>query len=379
MPWKESTTMSSRLEFVMLARAPKANIAALCRAFQVSRKTAYKWLERFEALGAEGLSDQSRKPRSSPASSSDELELQVLALHLEYPYWGARKLRELLPDYLPRPHDSTVDSILKRHSCKVLGAPVKQELASTRFEHDHPNSLWQMDFKGHFALTTEAAGRCHPLTVLDDHSRFSLCLTAFANERSSSVQAGLQATFERYGLPDRITCDNGPPWGSTGLNGLTKLEVWLIRLGIRVSHSRPYHPQTQGKDERFHRTLQLELLDRRGFGSIQQCQHAFDEWRERYNMVRPHHALDMQPPITRYQRSGRELPNALQPIEYLSSDAVRKVDLKGYIGYANRRHYIGEGLQGQAVAIRPDPETDGLLEVRFCHHKVTQLDLKSLP
>lgn len=379
MPWKESTPMSSRLEFVMLAQAPEANIAALCRAFQISRKTAYKWLDRYGNHGAEGLVEQSRRPHSSPASSSDELELQVLALHLENPCWGARKLRELLPEHLPRPHHSTVDAILKRHGCQVIGAPVKQDLASTRFEHDLPNSLWQMDFKGHFGLTTEAAGRCHALTILDDHSRYSVCLTACSNERFSSVQAGMQATFERYGLPDRITADNGPPWGSTGLKGLTKLKVWLIRLGIRVSHSRPYHPQTQGKDERFHRTLKLELLDRRGFGSITQCQSAFDEWRYKYNFQRPHHALGMKPPITRYQRSGRELPKVLQPIEYLSSDTVRKVDAKGYISYAKQRHYIGEGMLGQPVAIRPDPDTDGLLEVLFCHHKVMELDLKAVP
>jgi hypothetical protein len=173
----------------------------------------------------------------------------------------------------------------------------------------------------------------------------------------------------------RITSDNGPPWGSTGLKGLTKLEVWLIRLGIRISHSRPYHPQTQGKDERFHRTLKLELLDRRGFGSIAQCQSAFDDWRDQYNMVRPHHALGMQPPVTRYQRSGRTLPQSLQPIEYLSHDVVRKVDAKGYISYLNERYFIGEGLQSQHVAIRPAAEIDGLVEVYFCHHKVTEVDL----
>jgi transposase InsO family protein len=379
MPWKESTSMSSRHEFVLLARQPSANIAELCRAFHISRKTAYKWLERYAAHGLEGLVDHSRRPRTSPASSSDELELQVLALHVEYPYWSGRKLRELLPERLTRPHHSTIDAILKRHGCHVIGAPVKQETASIRFEHELPNSLWQIDFKGHFALTALSAGRCHPLTILDDHSRFSLCLAACSDERYSTVRACMEATFERYGLPDRITADNGPPWGSTGLKGLTKLEVWLIRLGIRVSHSRPYHPQTQGKDERFHRTLKLELLDRRGFGSIAQCQNAFDDWRDQYNTIRPHQALGMQPPAIRYQRSGRTLPQVLQAIEYLSSDAVRKVDAKGYISHAHQRYFIGEGLQSQRVAIRPAAQTDGLLEVYFCHHKVTEIDLRNMP
>lgn len=371
--------MSSRLEFVLLARQPSANIAELCRAFCISRKTAYKWIERYEAEGQAGLAGRSRKPHSSPKSSNEELEWHVLALHVQYPYWGSRKLRELLPETMGRPHHSTIDAILRRHGCQILGVPVKQEAALLRFEHDLPNSLWQMDFKGHFALTDQAAGRCHPLTILDDHSRFSLCLTACGDERYGSVRRAMEATFDRYGLPDRITADNGPPWGGWGLAGLTKLEVWLIRLGIRIGHSRPYHPQTQGKDERFHRTLKLELLNRRGFGSIPQCQNAFDDWRDQYNTVRPHHALNHRPPISRYRRSGKSLPSVLPDVEYLPGDVVRKVDAKGYISYANQRHFVGEGLLKESVAIRPDAITDGLLEIYFCSHQIKQIDLRNLP
>lgn len=369
--------MSSRLEFILLARQPSANIAELCRRFDVARKTAYKWLDRYDRLGMEGLVERSRRPLSSPAMAAGELEMQILALHLEYPYWGARKLCALLPGWLDRPHHSTVDAILRRHDCRILGAKNHPHVEPLRFEHESPNDLWQMDFKGHFALTDQAAGRCHPLTIVDDHSRYSVCIIACGNEQFTTVKAALQSTFERYGLPARFNTDNGPPWGRTGLRGLTKLAVWLIRLGVEVTYSQPRRPQTNGKNERFNQTLKLEVIDRRGYGSLLQCQRAFDDWRDRYNNVRPHQALDQQPPISRYRLSGRSFPTELQPIEYLAGDAIRKVDSKGYISYAHQRYFVGEGLQSQPVGIRQTNE-DGLLDVYFCRHKVTQIDLHNL-
>jgi transposase InsO family protein len=288
MPWKESSTMSMRLEFVRLASAPGANVQAICTAYKVSRKTGYKWLKRFAEEGEAGLADRSRRPHSSPSRSSDELEASVLRLHDQYDCWGSRKLQALLPQDANLPHPSTIDAILRRHGRQIHGSIKGPDAATRRFEHAEPNMLWQMDFKGHFALSDSRAGRCHPLTVLDDHSRFNLCLTACANEQTSTVKAALTTTFERYGLPDRITADNGPPWGLPRGMGISTLEAWLIRLGIRVGHSRPYHPQTQGKDERFHRTLKLEVITRRGFPTIAACQEAFDEWRATYNHLRPH-------------------------------------------------------------------------------------------
>lgn len=379
MTWKEATLMSTRLEFILLAQQPGTNIAALCRNFGISRKTAYKWLERYREQGNSGLQDQSRRPRASPASTHATLEAAILVLNAEYPYWGARKLRALLPPGATLPHHSTIDAVLHRHGRTILGVPVRQEdIAPLRFEHAAPNLLWQMDFKGHFALTDALAGRCHPLTILDDHSRFNLCLTACSNEQRSTVQAALQATFERYGLPERMTTDNGTPWGTSGRGGLSQLEVWLIRLGIRIGHSRPHHPQTQGKDERFHRTLKLELLQRQGFNSLDACQLAFDSWRERYNTVRPHAALQEQAPVNRYQVSGRAFPSVLPPLEYPSADTVRKVSDKGEISFQNRRHFIGEGLRTQLVAIRP-VDGDDVFDVFFCHKKIRQINLRDSP
>jgi len=375
MPWKEYSLMASRLEFVMLASAPSANLSVLCRAYGISRKTGHKWLSLFKEQGKEGLQDRSRRPLVSPNRSDVELEAQIVALHDKYPYWGARKLQALLPGGSPRPHPNTISAILRRHGRQVLSSTESGPPATKRFEHEAPNMLWQMDFKGHFPMTDADAGRCFPLTVLDDHSRFAICLAACAGETGEQVKQPLIEAFRTYGLPERITCDNGNPWGTPKQNGLTRFEVWLIRLGIRVGHSRPGHPQTQGKDERFHRTLKLELLTHRGFSSLAACQDAFDEWREQYNLIRPHSALNQQPPVTRYAASGRPYPEILLPIEYDVNDEVRKVRRNGHISFSNQQLFVGEGLVGEHVAVRP-ADDDGLFHIVFCNQKVSEIDLR---
>jgi transposase InsO family protein len=376
MPWKESSKMSSRLEFVTLATAPGANIRALCRSFGISPQTAYKLLARFKEQGTNGLEEQSRRPLSSPRRSSGELEERVIKLHDAYPCWGARKLAALLPDDVPKPHPNTIAAILRRHGRQISAHADVTEPANKRFEHEAPNLLWQMDFKGHFALTDPGAGRCHPLTVLDDHSRFAVCLAACSGETREHVQGELTQVFRKYGLPERITCDNGNPWGTPNQDGLTRLEVWLTRLGIRVSHSRPFHPQTQGKDERFHRTLKRELLNRTGFNSLESCQRAFNGWRDQYNLVRPHEALGQRPPVTRYTASARPFPAQLPAVEYDTGDHVRRVRGSGQIHFNGQQFYIGEGLIGELVAIRPT-HIDGMFNVLFVERKVRRLDLKT--
>jgi transposase InsO family protein len=376
MPWKESSKMSSRLEFVMLALAPGANVRALCRTFGVSPKTAYMWMDRFRQEGPAGLSDRSRQPLTSPNRSDAQLEAQVLALHDRYPCWGGRKLAALLPDGVAKPHHNTIAAILRRNGRRLVPHVDATEPTHIRFEHEAPNLLWQMDFKGHIALTDKRAGRCHPLTVLDDHSRFAICLTACSGEDGAQVRTALQQTFLTYGLPQRITCDNGPPWGTSGHGTLSKLEIWLTRLGIRVSHSRPYHPQTQGKDERFHRTLKRELLERFGFNTIDSCQTAFDRWRDQYNLIRPHEALGQRPPVTRYTPSARSFPSSLPPVQYDEGDDVRKVRRHGQLHFAGRDYFVGEGLLDEFVAVRPTAE-DGVFKVFFCDRELRTIDLRN--
>lgn len=238
MPWKESSLMSCRMEFVQLALQPGSNVRELCRRFDISAKTAYKWLARYEQNGQAGLQDLSRRPGNSPGRTCEQIEAQVIDLHKRYPYWGSRKLRALLgPTTAPAP--STISAILRRHGYRVQGEDSNVGLANQRFEHEAPNLLWQMDFKGHFALTDARQGRCHPLTLLDDHSRYALCIQACGDERSKTVQQHLKAVFRRYGLPERITADNGPSWASVRGLGLTGLEVWLMRLGVRSATVAP--------------------------------------------------------------------------------------------------------------------------------------------
>lgn len=366
--------MSSRLEFVLLATAPGANMQALCRSFGVSRKTGYKWRDLYLQHGKEGVEDRSRRPLTSPRRCSRELESLVLSLHHTYPCWGARKLRALLPEGVEKPHPNTIAAILRRHGCQLVPHVDATQPANKRFEHEAPNKLWQMDFKGHVPLTDRHAGRCHPLTILDDHSRFALALTACSGEDGQQVKAALTQTFMTYGLPERITCDNGAPWGTAGHGTLSKLEVWLIRLGIRVTHSRPHHPQTQGKDERFHRTLKRELLNRYAFSSLDAYQAAFNSWRDQYNLIRPHEALGQQAPVTRYVPSARTFPANLPPVEYDDGDIVRRVHRHGQINFKGRVHFVGEGLYNEEVAIRPTDE-DGVFSVLFCDREVGQIDL----
>ncbi len=375
MVWTEKSVVEQRLEFVMLASLQGANVSQLCERLGISRKTGYKWLGRFKAQEPEGsLADASRRPRSSPQRCAAALEAQVVGLRTEHPAWGGRKIAHVLQrDHAAQLAASTVTSILRRHQLIDRRA---SEAATPwqRFEHVAPNNLWQMDFKGHFAL---ARGRCHPLTVLDDHSRYNIVLQACSNEQGATVKAALQEVFRRYGLPARINTDNGQPWGDARQH-LTSLGAWLVRLGIRVSHSTPMHPQTNGKDERFHRTLKAEVLRGRSFADIEQCQQAFERWRAVYNTRRPHEALQMKTPVQRYQPSNLSYPEVLPNIEYAPSDKVRRVDKAGRISIAGASVFISNALHGMPVGLRQSIEDADGLDVFFCHQRIKTLWLSEL-
>jgi transposase InsO family protein len=269
------------------------------------------------------------------------------------------------------PSPSTITAILRRHS-RIDSAQSVKHTPWQRFEHAEPNQLWQMDFKGHFAM---GEGRCHPLTVLDDHSRFALGLAACGDERGKTVQGQLTSIFRRYGLPERMVMDNGGPWGHDGEHPYTPLTVWLLRLGIAVSHGRPYHPQTQGKDERFHRTLKAEVLQGSIFRDLDQCQQVFDRWRGVYNFERPHEALDLAVPSSRYRVSQRPFPEGLPPLEYGPEDQVRKVQAQGIIWMKGREYKVGKAFRGLPVALRPT-DADGVWNVFFLTYNIAQIDLR---
>jgi transposase InsO family protein len=362
-----------RQDFVRLAVQGDLSMRELCRRFRISAPTGYKWLRRYERDGAAGLEDGSHRPRQQPRHSSAELEQRVVAVRSRHPAWGGRKIRKLLEQagQLTLPSASTVSAILRRH--KLLD-PRQQAASQTwlRFEHDRPNELWQMDFKGHFAIDQ---GRCHPLTVLDDHSRFNLGLRACGNELESTTREQLAAIFRVYGLPRRTLADNGPPFGTSGEEAYSTLQVWLMRLGVELCHGRPCHPQTQGKEERFHRTLKLEVLRNREFHSLAQVQGEFDSWREVYNHQRPHDALGLAVPAARYQPSPRPFPESLPPLEYACDLTVRKVAGHGAISFQGRTFHIGKAFLGLPVGLRATT-TDGLFQVLFAATEIRRIDLR---
>ena len=241
-----------------------------------------------------------------------------------------------------------------------------------RFEHPEPNDLWQMDFKGPFE--TDVC-RCHPLTILDDHSRYNLCLQACSNQRKETVQQHLITVFRMNGMPWEINTDNGPPWG-TEQGEFTYLAMWLIRLGVNVSHSRPFHPQTNGKDERFHRTLKAEVIQGKRFKSIAHVQDAFDYWRPMYNCERPHEGINDQVPMDRYHQSCRAYPEKPPAIEYAPGDIVKKVTMGGGICYNKRFIRVPKFLKGEYVAIRMTIE-DGVIDLFYAQQKLKRINLRT--
>ncbi len=371
MPWRKVSVMGQRLELAELMQAEDGpGMGELARRFGVSRKTAYKWLARYRAGEREFL-DRSRRPGSSPGRCGGEIEERVVRLRGEHPAWGAKKLRQYLIDQeqlTDVPAASTVGKILKRRGLISRDA-WREHTAYQRFEYPQPNDLWQMDFKGYFATVRE--GKCNPLCVVDDHSRYALGVRACGDQEMGTVQAELTGLFRKYGLPSGMLADNGSAWSKQ-----SKLSVWLMRLGLRVLHGRVAHPQTQGKLERFNRTLKAEGIGCLTFESLAACQTRFDVWREQYNHRRPHEALAMKTPVSRYRASARSFPEVLPAIEYGPGDEVMLVHRNtGEISYDNRRWHVGAAYCGLPVGVR-GTMVDGVKHVYFCQQKVAEIDLR---
>ena len=369
MPWKEVSAMSARSEFVSLATGPGANVRELCRRFEISPTTGYKWINRAQ----EGFGDRSRRPHHSPNRTSDRIEQLLLELRDAHPHWNARKIRRLLRKELRTdqvlPAASTVGAILKRNG-RISDAASAAAHQWQRFEHPAPNDLSQVDFMGHFGVGSQ---RCYSLTMLDDHSRYAQLLEACTNERTDTVKDRLIKAFRRYGLPLGINVDNGNPWGNPTGDPHTKLTVWLMRLGVRVSHSRPRHPQTNGKDERFHRTIRAELIGQRTFQSIGEVQRNFDRWRHEYNHERPHESIGLEVPASRYAASRRSYPETLPPILYNATDVVRTVRQNGMVSIWKNDFYVGQPFARQPVAFRPTTD-DGVWKIFFCEKELLMID-----
>lgn len=373
-PWEVADEWERRADFVEVV-ALVGNVAEVCRRFGISRKTGYKWLRRYEAEGDGGLGDRSRRPHSSPSRTPLWVEEAVCEIRRAHRRWGGRKIRLVM---LKRgdevvPAESTITDILRRH-----GLLNDEEVEATsrrfvRFEAESPNDLWQMDFKGWF-MTGD--GRCDPFDVLDDHSRFSLGLSAYGDQQESTTKQLLTGVFGEYGLPRRILCDNGSPWANTQEgHRWTALGVWLLDVGVELVHTSVRHPQTIGKDERFHRTLGLEVLSlRERWDSHHQVQEEFDRWRPVYNYQRPHDALGGKVPGDRYQPSQQEMPTRIQEVEYPDEYHTRHVSGDAQISFQSRRFRIGKAFIGRNVGIHPTSQ-DGVFNVYYRATPITTIHM----
>lgn len=350
MPWECRTMEDQRREFAQAALYSK-NFSALCREFGITRRTGYKWLERYRLH--QTLQDRSRKPHTSPTRTPEDIELLILDIRANNPGWGAKTIRTVLEreghPYLPCV--KTVNTILHRYGC-ISPEESQKRQHYIRFEKDRSNVMWQTDFKGEFRMQDQKY--CYPLTILDDHSRFSVKIAPHLSTSNVVIPAFLDA-FREFGMPDSILSDNGAQFAGFR-KGYTQFEKWLMDLDILPIHGRIKHPQTQGKIERFHRTIKQELLNHRDIEDIIDAKKQFDLWRSKYNNLRPHEALGMKTPAEVYTPSQRIYPERIEKYEYGGEYHVIKVNSWGYVRFDKWQVYLSETMVDQYIEFRPSSD-----------------------
>lgn len=356
MPWKAICPMDERVHFISLVNEADETFTTLCKRFGISRKTGYKWVERYEARGAEGLAERRPVANSCPHRMAKEVLDRVIELRKEHPSWGPKKLRARLESLglETLPAASTIGDALKKHGLirprRRRVHPPMHGLAVAPTEH--PNDTWCVDFKGHFALGDKT--RCYPLTLTDHVTRYLLKCEALSKTDEAAVRPHFERAFHEFGLPLRIRSDNGPPFATPGIGGLSALSVWWIQLGIAPERIEPGHPEQNGRHERMHRTLKAEGVSPPENSHIEQ-QRALDRFRRIYNDERPHEALDMKPPTSRYTPSRRGMPVRLKSPEYPDTMKVRKLDGQGRLCFAGQttRTTVTALLANEPVGIEP--------------------------
>lgn len=344
MSWETKTVMEQREQFVAEVLEGQETVSNLCRKYDISRKTGYKWINR----AAEGLQlcDQSRRPHQQPSKTAGDVEALIVQMRLTHPVWGGKKIRAALESAGVEglPSDKTCCNILKRNGL-IEPTESAKHTAFQRFEKHHCNEMWQTDFKGDFLMGNGV--RCYPLTILDDHSRF--CIRIEPKEAATDVKSSFIAAFQEYGLPNSVLSDNGAQFAGAH-RGLSTFERFLMDLDILPIHGRPIHPQTQGKIERFHRSLKQEAL-RTTPANMAEAKARLENWRWLYNEVRPHHALGMKPPASIYQPSTRKY---YEPKSYVYEEGAKliKVNNWGYLRFGSVQLFLSEAMADTRVEIR---------------------------
>ena len=370
MGWKERTVKQMREEFVRRVLAKEKSKAALCREYGISRPTGDKWLRRYQENAP--LSDRSRAPKTQPRRIAPEVEASIVQLRRQYPALGAEKLHKMMENMGCEnlPCARTFNNIFARNHLISKEASLAAKHIQ-RFEKEQPNVMWQTDFKGHFALANGV--RCHPLNILDDHSRFCLCTEALENETFLAVKPVFDRVFSEFGLPFSLLCDNGNPWGTSQSTGYTAFEVWLMELGVLTLHGRPLHPQTQGKQERFNRSFTRECLAGKTFRDLADAQKAFDDYRTFYNTVRPHSALELAVPASVYSTSPRPFPSHIEHWEYGNDCQLCKVKQTGYFSFGGQGYFLSEAFRGKYIAVR-ESHLPGQITLLFRQFRIGRID-----
>lgn len=368
MPWRTESVMDQRVEFVVRARQAEQTIAALCRDYGISRATGYLWLQRYREAGVQGLSDRSHAPTHFPHRVSAELEAAVLALRDEK-CWGGPKIAKVLEGRGLRVAPATAQRILKRAGRVQLPQPGQTKV---RFAREQCNELAQMDFKGEYRLGRQ---KCYPLSLLDDCSRYLHGLWPLSSTGGAGVKQSLEGYFRAHGVPLSLLMDHGTPWFSTtNAQGLTWLAVWLLKQGVVLRYSGVGHPQTQGKVERFHRTLKARTRHRGAPTTRGEWERWAREFRQEYNYERPHEALQMKTPAEVYQAVNLR-PYQEQPREWeYSGGTVLRLNSQGALYYRQRRYFVSEALAGERVRV---DEIDGVLLVTFRHLTVREIEVRT--
>ena len=364
MAWKTMEVGEQRVRFVIEATQAMQPFSALCTRYEISRPTGYLWLQRYRQRGVAGVAERSRKPHHSPRRTDGKKEQRVVEMRQRYPDWGARKLQVLLQrEGLPLPRN-TIHRILRRYG--LVEERDRDPVAVQRFERERPNELWQMDFKGPKGWSQKTG----PLSVLDDHSRYLIALSAADSTHGAAVQKRLEEAFERCGVPEAMLMDHGTPWWSTySLWGGTQLSLWLMRQGIQLHWSRVRHPQTQGKVERFHGSLQ-RALQRRGLQGRER-QAWLDAYRWEHNHVRPHEALGMRTPATVWRPSQRRYDPHPPRWEYPHGAWVLKVDCQGKLDIGGQKWRVSKTLAREWVQV---VRVEQRMLVFYCNTLIRELD-----
>lgn len=368
MPWESRTVEKQREEFAKAA-LQCCNFSELCREHGITRKTGYKWRDRY--LAYESMSDLSKRPHSSPNRTDKSIEDLILSVRFENPAWGPKKIVQHLRDRgrTDLPCTKTVANILHRYGCISPEESAKHK-PFIRFEKELCNQMWQLDFKGEFVM--QDGNYCYPLDIIDDHSRY--CIKAAPHTTTANVVIpAFTEAFREFGLPDSILSDNGAQFaGFKG--GYTQFERWLMELDVLPIHGRLKHPQTQGKVERFHRTMKDELLKHTSIADIDDACEKFAAWRDKYNCVRPHEALGMKCPAEVYEAGRREYKEKIDEYEYSGEHRVIKVNGWGYVRFADKQVYLSETMIGRYIEFRPSENGESFIAC-YRNFKIAEFDV----